>query len=220
MACIATYPPLGQVTLLKDPTVAIHAVFEVPPELASEAWELCLWYSNGDGREWAATEFTPDTPDVRPTDFHKANRTRTRLYFTAKLAVDSFLVFTVKYRQRAGEHEWCWVRNEQGSDDGIVVVEQKPTREGDPEDLPDLIQDLNPNLKWHSHMSQSPGTRLWSIEARVDAAKEDESAVVDIPLGIPWGRFGRFLRYGLTNVEQCSRLPSGSSPSVVRACQY
>jgi hypothetical protein len=216
MTFIATYPPLGQVTLLKDPSVAIHAVVQVPSEAAAVPWELSLWYSIGDGGEWALAEFIPDEPDIRPTDLHDANRTTTRLYFTAKLAVTSSLYFTVKYRQGAGEQEWRWVRNEQGSDDGVLVVEERPTRVADAEDLPDLIQDLNPDLKWRSHMSQSPGTRLWSVEAGVEGTREDESAVVDIPLGIPWGRF---LRYGVTDSEQCSLWPSGTSPVFVRVCQ-
>ncbi|KAK4129196.1 glycoside hydrolase family 36 protein [Parathielavia appendiculata] len=190
MAFLATYPPLAQVTVLNDPNIAIHAVLEVPPETATEPWQLSLWYCNGDGGDWALIEFMADSPNAIPTDLSGTNETATRLYFTAKLEVASSLTFTVKFR-RGGKHEWRWVRTEQGSDDGIVVVEQK--RQGvESEDLPDLIQDLNPDLRWQSHMSQSPGTRLWSIEATVDGANEDESAVVDIPLGIPWGRFFRW----------------------------
>ncbi|KAK4032813.1 glycoside hydrolase [Parachaetomium inaequale] len=191
-ASVATYPPLGQVTQLQGSDVAFHAVLEVPSELSAEQWQLALWYSNGDGAEWAEAEFVPDQPDARPTDLHEPIGTTARLYFTAKLTVHFSLIFTLKFRQRAGDEEWRWVRNEQGSDDGVVVIDQKPTREGDPEDLPDLIHDLNPDLRWKSHMSQSPGTRLWSIEAGVDGAKEDESTFAEIPLGVPWGRFLRW----------------------------
>jgi hypothetical protein len=190
-ASVATYPPLGQVTQLQGPDVAFHAVLEVPSELASEQWQLALWYSNGDGAEWAEAEFTPTQRDARPTDLHEPIGMTARLYFTAKLTVHFSMTFTVKFRQRASDEEWRWVRNEQGSDDGIVVIDQKPTREDDREDLPDLIRDLNPDLKWKSHMSQSPGTRLWSIEAGVDGAKEDESTFAEVPLGVPWGGFLR-----------------------------
>lgn len=188
---VVTYPPLEQVTQLQDSNVAVHAVLEIPRELAAEQWELALWHSDGNGGEWAEAEFMPDPPENRPTDLHEANETTARRYFTANVVVNSSLTFTVKFRQGPGDDTWRWVRNEQGSDDGVVVVNQKPTRDGDHTDLPDLIQELNSDLKWRSHMSQAPGTRLWSVEAGVDGAQEDESAYADVPLGVPWGRFLR-----------------------------
>jgi hypothetical protein len=190
-AVIATYPPLGQVTQLQDSNVVVHAVVEVPRGLAAGPWQLALWHSDGNGKNWTETEFTPDSLDNRPTALHAANESTARLYFTAKVTVHSSLTFTVKFRQGAGEDEWRWVRKEQDSDDGIVVIDQKPTADGDPEKLPDLIHGLNPDLKWKSHMSQAPGTRLWSIEAGVHGAKGDKSAYADVPLGVPWGRFLR-----------------------------
>ncbi|KAK4152541.1 glycoside hydrolase [Chaetomidium leptoderma] len=192
---IATYPPLGQVTTqLQDTNVPFYAVLEVPRELATAPWQLALWHSNNNGWEWAEVEFTPtpDAPDARPTELHEASGAKARLYFTAKLAVRSSVTFTVKFRQGTGDEEWRWVQAEQGSDDGVVVVDQRPTRDNDPEDLPDLIQELNPDLKWRGHMSQSPGTRLWSIEAGVGGATDEESAYAEVPLGIPWGRFLRW----------------------------
>lgn len=190
-AVIATYPPLGQATQLQDSDLAVHAVVEVPRDLVTEQWQLALWHLSGSEGKWAETEFIPDSQDSRPTDLHTANESTARLYFTAKVAVHSSLTFTVKFRQGASQGEWQWVRNEQGADDGIVVIDQKPTSDGDPEELPDLIHELNPDLKWKSHMSQAPGTRLWSIEAGVDGVKGDESAYADVPLGIPWGGFLR-----------------------------
>ena len=205
---IATYPPLGQVTSLQDSAVTVHAVLDVPLELAEAPWQLALWHTDSSQGEWTETQLLPSPPDARPTDLHRANAALSRLYFKAKLAVRASLTFTVKYRQGADESEWLWTRNEQGSDDGVVVVDQKPTRDGDAEDLPDesewlwvrngnsedlpdLIHDLNPDLKWRAHMSQTPGTRLWSIEAGVEGAKGDKSSYADVPLGIPWGSFLR-----------------------------
>lgn len=190
-AFIATYPPLGQVTQLQDGNVTFHVVLEVPSELKTEPWQLALWYRNGDGSEWIEEECTPSQSDAQPTDLHQPAGTTERLYFTTKLIVHSSLTFTVKFRERIGEGGWRWIRDEQHSDDGVVVINQKPTQDGDPEELPDLIQNLNPELKWKSHMSQAPRTRLWSIEAGVERAKEDESTFHQTPIGIPWGRFLR-----------------------------
>ncbi|KAL2016362.1 hypothetical protein VTK56DRAFT_3820 [Thermocarpiscus australiensis] len=190
-AFIATYPPLGQVTQLQDPQIALHAVLEVPDELATKPWQVVLWHARGHGGEWTATEFLPGALDSCPIGIHKADSPTTRLYFTASLAVQSSLNFTVKFRQ-GPDHDWRWVRSEQGVDDGVVVMRDTPTQDGDTDDLPDLIPDLNPDLRWTSHISQSPGTRLWSVEAKVDGAKNDESAYAEVPLGTPWGRFLRW----------------------------
>jgi hypothetical protein len=187
---IATYPPLGQVTQLEDSAVVFHAVVEAPRELAAEPWQLVLWHSNSGDEDWTETELVPAAPDSRPSEFHGVDGALTMLFFTTRVAMKSSLNFTIKFRQNP-DHDWQWVRNEQGSDDGIVLINQSPTREDGPDDLPDLIQDLNPNLRWRSHASQSPGTRLWSVEAAVDGAKEDRSTYAEAPLGIPWGRFLR-----------------------------
>ena len=187
-AFIATYPPIGQVTRLQDSNVTFHAVLDVPRELSTEPWQLSLWHSNGDGQQWTEAEFLPCPPNLRPSDLDGANETTARLYFTADVPVESSLSFTVKFRQ-GQDHAWRWIRDELGLDDGVVVFDQGPASEAERDDLPDLIQDLNPNLKWKDHMSQSPGTRLWSIEAGVDAAKGDESAYANHSVGIPWGGF-------------------------------
>lgn len=191
-AFVATYPPLGQVTVVQDSELIIHAVLDVPREPDSAApWQLMLWHSSSEEGGWAETEFVPAAADDCPTDIHQASHSTLRQHFTARLAVNSLLKFTVKFRQCSGDQEWRWVRSQQDSDDAVVVVKQEAPQDGGPEDLTDVIQDLNPDLKWRSHLSQAPGTQLWSIEAKVDEAKDDESAYADVPLGVPWGRFLR-----------------------------
>ncbi|KAL1843495.1 hypothetical protein VTJ49DRAFT_1366 [Mycothermus thermophilus] len=199
-AFIATYPPLGQVTQLRDGNVTIHAVLQVPETLGDEQWQLALWHlpdggDDDDGHgNWTEAEFVPSPPHGQPTDVHDVREGSTRLYFRVDMTVRSSLTFTVKFRcqNNDGGREWRWVRSEQGSEDGMVVINRRPTRDDDPEDLPDLIRDLNPALKWRSHISQAPRTRLWSVEAPVDAAKGDGSAVAEVPFGNPWGRFLRW----------------------------
>ncbi|GAB1310561.1 Raffinose synthase Sip1 [Madurella fahalii] len=188
---IATYPPLGQVTKLGDSIAAFHAVLEVSVESATAQWQLSLWHSSDSGGNWVETELLPDELDAHRPALDAADRTNARLYFTASLTVQSLLSFTIKFRE-GPDHPWRWIRDEQGLGDGIVVIDQELTGKDDPDGLPDLIQHLNPDLKLKSHLSQSPGTRLWSIEAAVDGAKDDESAYAEVPIGIPWGRFLRW----------------------------
>ncbi|KAJ4297296.1 hypothetical protein N0V88_004214 [Collariella sp. IMI 366227] len=169
---IGTYPPLGNVTQLQDPHVDFQAVLEVPKEQAKDSWQLSLWHSDSKG-EWTETQVLLVTSGVQPTDLHEASEETARLYFRTELTVQSSLNFTIKFRQ-GSEHDWRWVRDEQGVDDGTVIINANGSQNG-PEELPDIIKGLNPDLKWKSHASQSPKTQLWSIEAAVNAAKEDES---------------------------------------------
>lgn len=187
---IAAYPPLGQVTQLVHSNVTFHVVLEVSGESATDQWQLSLWHSSDSGGDWTETELLSDALGAHPLALDTIVKSSTRLYFTADLTVLSLLSFTVKFRE-GPDHPWRWARDEQGSGDGIVVIDRELTGEDEPGSLPDLIQHLNPGLKWKSHLSQSPGTQLWSIEAAVNGAKDDESAYAEVPIGIPWGRFLR-----------------------------
>lgn len=191
MASVSTYPPLGQVTQLKTGNVNFIALLEVDEAQASNPWEVALWYSeSADGsKEWVQHRL--DRSDERriPSDL-QALRGATRVYYGGKVSGDSPLKFTVKFRS-GPDQPWRWVRDEAGMGDGIVVINDNLDRKDTGSKLPDLIQHLNPDCKWKCLPSQSPGTRLWSVEAPVGAAQGEESKIVDLPLGIPWGGFLR-----------------------------
>ncbi|KHE89986.1 glycoside hydrolase family 36 protein [Neurospora crassa] len=193
---VVTYPPLEQITQLKDTSVTFHAVLEVPKTLAPGSWQLALWHSTGsyNGRKasWVETPFAPSGQSDFPSTLHDPADQLMRLHFTVNLTVQSTLNFTIKFRQ-GPDHDWRWVRNEQGLGDGYIVVDVGAPEGSDDEDLPDLIHGLNPSLKWSSHLSQCPGTRLWTIEVPVDGAKDDDNSTFShVPLGIPWGGFLRW----------------------------
>ncbi len=159
MAFISTYPPLGQVSQMKDETFDVLALLEVPKFLAQEPWQLApvafrKWRRLG--RDSSSSKWT------RQGTICSTNAGRTALtpvLHCPLCPVRSSLNFTVKFRS-AAEHEWRWIREEQDMGDGIVIMDGKPTLEMISENLSDLIHDLNPNVTWKSHMSQSPGTRL------------------------------------------------------------
>ncbi|KAK4193272.1 putative galactinol--sucrose galactosyltransferase 6 [Podospora australis] len=192
---ITTYPPLGQVTQFTDSsTIIFHALLDIPTGLQYEPWELALWHSDGGGH-WSGTAFHPadSNENARPSVFHKQEPGTERVYFVTSFVVQpgSPIQFTLKFR-RGPDHDWRWVRDSQGFDDGLIIVNQKPVQGSDIDGLPDLISNLNPDLRWKSHLSQCPRTRLWSIDAKVDGATEEKSAFANTPLGIPWGGFIRW----------------------------
>jgi len=197
LASIATYPPLEQVSQLAGPDVTFTALLEVPQHLAAESWELSLWHSSGEGKEWTETPFALDETIEHAGELHEPSNALKRLYFTTRPSpVQISVNFTVKFRQ-GPDHGWRWIRDEQELGDGIVLVQGPEVEENSAEKLPDLIHQLNPDLTWRSHMSQCPNTQLWSIQAPVPGTKEETSAFVDITLGVPWGKFLRYVgRWG------------------------
>jgi hypothetical protein len=191
MAHVSTFPPLGQVTQLKNSDVNFVAVLEVDQNHVSSTWEVALWYSDSshESQQWVEQALGPSDARQTPSDLQVLQGT-SRLYYSGKLSVKSPLQFTVKFRS-GPDQEWRWIRDEAGMQDGTVVINDNLDRKDTTSDLPDLIQGLNPEFRWKSVSSQSPGTRLWSVEVPVDAAHGDDSKIVDIPLGVPWGGFSR-----------------------------
>ena len=193
MASVSTYPPLGQVTQLKTGDVNFVAVLDVDESDASShrPWEVAIWYTDGanGSQEWVEYQLNATDSRRSPSDLQTA-QTTSRLYYGAKLSIKSQLEFTAKFRS-GPDQQWRWIRDEAGMGDGLVVVNDSLDRKDTQSKLPDLIQGLNPDFKWKPLTSQSPGTRLWSIEAPVDAAQDEESKVIDLTLGTPWGNFLR-----------------------------
>lgn len=189
MVSISTYPPLGQVTQLRTGDVNFVAVLEVPDSHVNSTWEVALWYSDStkESQAWGEHQLERSGARRSPTDL-QAVQAGSKLYYGGKLSIHSPLKFTIKFRP-GPDQEWRWIGDEAGMGDGIVVVNDSLDKKDTESKLPDLIRGLNPVFKWKSHTSQSPGTRLWSIAAPVGAAHDEESKIVDLTLGTPWGGF-------------------------------
>lgn len=191
-ASLACYPPLGQVTQVRNREQSFVAILEVPQGREKEPWQVSLWHSNNGaaGGDWAETALAPGGPEHLPTNLQAVDGTTSHLYFATTLSLPESLSFTVKFRPEP-DAPWRWVGEEGGLGNGVVLVSDDVLPDGVPESLADLIKDLNPNLKTSSLASQAPRTRLWSAETIVSPASGDESAFTEIPLGVPWGNFLR-----------------------------
>jgi hypothetical protein len=189
IALASSYPPLGQVTQLRYGTVSFATVLEVHESRGKESWQVALWYSI-DGETWADMLLLPADTDHSTQSLQDGPANVVRLHFMKKLSIKKSMQFTLKVR--AGENEsWRWIRDEQGSGDGIIIMNDGELKSDAPETLGDLIKDLNPAWEVSSVMSQSPGTTLWSLKASIKHAEGDNSAYADVPVGIPWGSFLR-----------------------------
>ncbi|KAI0409393.1 raffinose synthase Sip1 [Xylaria palmicola] len=185
-----SFPPLGRVSQVKNPSVSFSVLLEVVNHDAEKPWEICLWHSSGD-QPWAETMLSPSATTDSPAVLQADTLSPRRLFYSAVLSVASSLRFTLKYRSSPAD-PWIWVRDELGVDDGLIVPSMEDRRPLT-DDLSNIIQGLNPELKVRPVNSQTPHTQLWTIEAAVGPASEDASSYADLELGTPWGGFVRYL---------------------------
>lgn len=193
-ASISSYPPLGQVTILPQATTTFTVLLEVDQSRIHEPWEVAVWYTKL-GSEWIEHPllFTEHDASSKPFTVRQATTSPDELsplYFTGVFPIAEPVTFTIKFR--AGpEKQWKWVKDHQGMQDGTVLV--KPDMitmdRGDKLDL--YVKGLNTELEAKRVMSQAPDTMLWSVIAKVEAAKGEESTIKDMKLGYPWGKFQR-----------------------------
>lgn len=194
-AYICTYPALGQVTQIDKNTTVFTALLEVDASRALDPWQISLWHSNG--KEWQEVPMDPlNNSSSHPVDLQvsKSNSglSLTRLYFTTPLAIHLPTNFTIKLR--AGpEQAWKWVKDHQGTADGIVMLKSITSQDAISSNLEDYIEGLNPVLSAKNYRSQSPGTTLWTVDAPIEAADGEKSTIQDIKFGLPWGK-GKFSR--------------------------
>jgi hypothetical protein len=193
-AFISTYPALGQVTLIDHNTSVFTALLEVDESRASEKWQVSLWHS--EEKEWREVPMDPvRNPTAQPATLQSKNLSGLglhRLYFTTPLAIHLPTSFTIKFRNGT-DSSWKWVKDHQKSQDGIVMLKTVTSQDSISSNLEDYIHNLNPALETKNFRSQSPGTTLWSVEAKTKSADGEISNIQDIKFGLPWGH-GKFSR--------------------------
>ncbi|KAG8408905.1 hypothetical protein J3458_019914 [Metarhizium acridum] len=110
------------------------------------------------------------------------------LYRRGSFSLQESADFTLKFR-RASDKLWKRVREEEGLNDGIIILSTSHALPSD--DSRPCIPDLDTEWNVSSHISQSPGTRLWSLSCSLPASVGKNSTFRDITIGPPWGSFMR-----------------------------
>ncbi|KAI2630297.1 glycoside hydrolase family 36 protein [Hypomontagnella submonticulosa] len=182
---ISSYPPLGQITQLKDKTFSFIALLEVENDHAKEdPWEVAVWHSIG--LDWSEKLLSRISASDSPSTLQTIGSSSVFLYFGASFSVPSSLKFTLKFRNGRNQ-PWRWCHEISGVTDGLVLVNPETPVQGLDTSLSDIIHGLNPELRVRAAASQTPNTQLWTIDAAVDPADGDHSAYADIEIGNPWG---------------------------------
>ncbi|KAG6024920.1 hypothetical protein E4U41_001656 [Claviceps citrina] len=184
---VQSYPPLGQVTVVPTERQSLTVVLEVSADQAQAPWEASLWMSVDEG-EWREIRLGRTERHLEPRMLQKQPAASTFLYFSGHLSLRKCATFTVKFRSSSDE-AWRWTRHEQGPGDGTILLQ--------PPGLPSdgsgpRIPNLNPEWEITSETSQSPGTRLWSLQCPIEGAPGNDSSVRNIEIGTPWGSFLRW----------------------------
>ncbi|KAM0262871.1 hypothetical protein ACHAQJ_001462 [Trichoderma viride] len=184
-ALLQSYPPLSQITPVgSSDGVSFTALLEVPKFRAEESWEVALWHSV-DGEDWTEAAVPRIKSGEAPQALHAESEVVSRIYYATKLSFKKALRFTIKFRHSSDE-PWRWIRDEQGLEDGHIVLLPAPSES---DDLINLMPGLNTAWKVTSRMSQAPKTQLWSLETVVPPGENDLSSFTDIQIGTPWGSF-------------------------------
>ncbi|KAK6717835.1 hypothetical protein SNK05_001012 [Fusarium graminearum] len=180
-------PPLGQVTSVRGRNVALTTVLEIPKFRANESWEVSAWHSVDDAA-WKDVPLSSVQEASAPQTLQAFDDSMSRFYFSTSVPFEASLKFTLKFRH-SPDADWRWIRDEQGLNDGLIVNTPVGLLSNN---LSDLIPNINSDWTIKSHISQSPGTSLWSLEAVIASANGDDSTYRDITIGTPFGTFARW----------------------------
>jgi hypothetical protein len=194
-ATVATYPPLGQVTRVSSRTVTFIAALDISVDEGESPWQVAIWHSTTADRmdDWQQTLLEPIRESRAPVvSLQNRDTKKRRQQYSGVVNLEISFGFTVKYRS-GPDRPWIWVRDTGGVGDGTIIINVDVNGSQVPENLDDIIKDLNSELKVKRLSSQAPQTKLWSLEASVPAAQGDDSAILDVPLGIPWNG-GKYVR--------------------------
>ncbi|KAG5980311.1 hypothetical protein E4U55_004159 [Claviceps digitariae] len=187
-ALVQSYPPLGQVTVVRTSRQSLTVILEVSADREREPWEASLWTSV-DEEAWHEVKLSRTEDHLKPRLLQKQPAGSTFLYFSGHLYLQKCAKFTVKFRP-SGDKTWRWVRDEDGLGDGIILLQFPGFTSENCSRL--HIPDLKSEWTVTSEISQSPGTRLWSLQCPIKGSAGNDSSVRTVEVGTPWGSFLRW----------------------------
>ncbi|KAL4869469.1 hypothetical protein BDV12DRAFT_167795 [Aspergillus spectabilis] len=182
---VTSYPPLGQVTCLPREKIKFNILLESDSNID---WEVQVWH-NIDVSEWSGLPLEKSSSTAVPF-FSSGQVSETRLVYAGEVdrPQSGSARFTVRYREIL-EDEWQWVNREQDLGDGeLIFTSLDPNSElhtSSAEDLAKYFDKLSPDVQVETRKSESPGAALWHLSGSVEPARDGQSGVLSLPLGVP-----------------------------------
>ncbi|KAL4787347.1 raffinose synthase or seed imbibition protein Sip1-domain-containing protein [Aspergillus varians] len=185
---VTSYPPLGQVTCLKHEKVRFTVLVESDPP---KEWEVQIWHNIGVS-EWSALPLQDCPPTTVLSLTSSGQDSSTRHVFEAEVPrpQSGSANFTIRYREsQNADAEWQWANREQQLGDGELIFTfdlssdllTAPSAEG----FARYFDNLSPEIEVGARKSEAPGAALWNLSGVLEGAKDGDSGVVRLPLGVP-----------------------------------
>lgn len=144
-----------------------------------------LWSNVSDRDNWSAYDLESSRDNVYEVQTPSI-KTHPKKWFGATLPAkhpSHPVGFTIRFRSK-GDQGWKWIHDQSGAEDGTLIF-QSPVDEIAPRDLKECFDGLSSDLKIEQVQSDTPDTRLWSIEASAASAKGEQSGISTHILGAP-----------------------------------
>ncbi|OJJ44603.1 hypothetical protein ASPZODRAFT_134689 [Penicilliopsis zonata CBS 506.65] len=206
-ARVSSYPPLEQVTVVRrqracksddDDKLRFTVVLESSSTFPQQEWEVQIWHNltTSSSTEWTALPLKPrDAALVPLLSTSDPEYKYWRHVFAEEITLPrsaGSAQFTVRYRTGSDE-KWQWANQQRAVKDGELVFgprqphfeEAVLSSSSSRQDLAKYIDELSYDVEIESRKSEAPGSLLWELSGAVDGAKEDESSIKKISLGVP-----------------------------------
>jgi len=164
--------------------VTFNVLVETDLPRGDQDWEVQLWHNLHDPLKWEGHKLEETKAKFTVTQTEHASGLRRRWFTTALKGTSSPLrpvSFTLKFRARPSD-AWQWVQNQSGTHDGRLLYQPSAVKG---KNLSDYIYNISSELDIKSENSDTPHTRLWSLQMKAKPAKGNESGITECTLGLP-----------------------------------
>ncbi|PYH78411.1 glycoside hydrolase [Aspergillus uvarum CBS 121591] len=194
-ARVTSHPPLGQLTCLKGAEpLRFTVVLESSTTFPIQPWEVHVWHNITESSEWTALPLQKCDSSVAPLINSNAEEYHYfRNVFSGEIGPSENLGharFTVRYRVNP-DAEWQWANQQQHISDGELLfpTQTPPTFDSEEPapatDFAKYFKSLSSYVAIQPRRSEAPGSNLWHVTGPVTAAREGQSGLTNLSLGVP-----------------------------------
>lgn len=181
---VISSPALNSDTRLRGSNIVYFNVY-IESESLSVEWEAQLWHDSFGEEVWKSLWLEKPKHACSFVDPEQRSSKLKRNCFEGSLSAlkrsSNVLHFTIRFRKSSAE-AWRWVNDENGFQDGRVIIE--PAQVLQP-DIKDYLRGLDSELSIDCVESEAPDTSVWSISGKTFACEKEHSSFTFYSVGEP-----------------------------------
>lgn len=190
---ISSWPPLGRSSIVSrhDDSVKFTVLLETASTSLSKQSEpqVCVWHNHNGDSDWGELSLKPIPEDEDVKLFHRSEgQNIVRKWFSGELSGlpkhGQSVSFTVKFLVDEG-HEWKWIKDTTGIEDGQLHYQTKDFTKHSSHDLKHWFNDISSDISVQSERPETDNTHLYSLTAPIKPAKGEDSGYSHHQLGVP-----------------------------------